>query len=189
MGSFEITAPQDSPYLRTSCNNTSSAAWAVGTEARPRVLIRSPAMGDSARVPEALDRLRKAGGRVTHQRRLVLEALVDAQPHPSADDVAAHVGRLAPEIHLSTIYRTLNTLTDLGVISHVHLDHGRSVYHFSHDLLPHLVCRDCGRVDHVDAETFDAVRSLIEASTGFELDCGHFAWSARCGECRARNAN
>jgi Fe2+ or Zn2+ uptake regulation protein len=71
----------------------------------------------------------------------------------------------------------------------VHLDHGRSVYHFSDDLLPHLVCRDCGRVGHVDVETFGAVRSLIETSTGFQLDRGHFAWSARCADCQSRNGN
>jgi Fe2+ or Zn2+ uptake regulation protein len=141
-------------------------------------------MSDDPRVSEALQRFRSAGGRLTHQRRLVLEALVDAQPHPSAEDVAEHVWAGAPEIHLSTIYRTLNTLIDLDVINHVHLDHGRSVYHFSHDMLPHLVCRVCGRVDHVDAETFGAVGALIESSTGFELDRGHFAWSAHCPECR-----
>ncbi len=141
-------------------------------------------MGDDARVSDALDLLRSAGGRVTHQRRLVLEALVDTQPHPSAEDVAAHIGTVAPEIHLSTIYRTLNTLTDLGVISHVHIDHGRSVYHFAHDALPHLVCRACGSVDHLDAETFHSVRDLILSSVGYEVDRGHFAWSARCSECR-----
>ena len=141
-------------------------------------------MAHDAKVDEALERLRSAGGRVTHQRRLVLEALVESQPHPSAEDVAGHVEAVAPEIHLSTVYRTLNTLTELGVVSHVHLDHGRSVYHFSHDVLPHLVCRTCGRVDHVDVDTFAAVRALIAESTGFELDRGHFAWSARCPECR-----
>lgn len=144
-------------------------------------------MSGDANVDEALERLRGAGGRVTHQRRLVLEALVHAQPHPSAEDVASHVESVAPEIHLSTVYRTLNTLTELGVVSHVHLDHGRSVYHFSQDVLPHMVCRGCGRVDHVDIETFGTVRALIEASTGFELDRGHFAWSARCPDCRVAN--
>jgi Fur family ferric uptake transcriptional regulator len=141
-------------------------------------------MSDATHVSDALDRLRSSGGRVTHQRRLVLQALVDTQPHPSAEDVAEHVGAVAPEIHLSTVYRTLSTLTELGVISHVHLGHGRSVYHFAHDARPHLVCRACGRVDHVDADTFAAVRTLISASTGFELDRGHYAWSARCPECR-----
>ncbi len=146
-------------------------------------------MSEGADESEILERLRRTGGRVTPQRRLVLQALVDAQPHPSADDVAQRVEAVAPEIHLSTVYRTLNTLTDLGVISHVHLDHGRSVYHFSDDARPHLVCRSCSRVDHVDASTFERLHSLIDRSTGFDLDRGHFAWSGRCPDCRPANGD
>lgn len=148
-------------------------------------LVPSTSMVDRTDVSDALDQLRRSGGRVTHQRRLVLQALVDAQPHPSAEDVAEHVAAVAPDVHMSTVYRTLNTLTDLGVISHVHLDHGRSVYHFADDVRPHLVCRQCGRVDHVDAATFASVRSAIDSATGYELDRGHFAWSATCPTCRA----
>jgi Fe2+ or Zn2+ uptake regulation protein len=138
--------------------------------------------GDTT-VADALDRLRHAGGRVTPQRRIVLEALVDTQPHPSADDVAARIAETAPEIHLSTVYRTLHTLTEIGVITHVHLDHGRSVFHFAHDDDPHLVCHGCGAVAHVDPTTFGNVRSDVESATGFRLEHGHFAWSARCPAC------
>lgn len=137
----------------------------------------------STTIESVLERVRQAGGRVTTQRRIVLEALVDAQPHPSADDVAERIGRVAPEIHLSTVYRTLNTLTELGVITHVHLDHGRSVYHFADDAEPHLVCRGCGAVAHLDAATFDEVRSHVATATSYTLEPGHFAWSARCPAC------
>ncbi len=141
-------------------------------------------MVDDTDVSQALEQLRRTGGRVTQQRRLVLQALVDAQPHPSAEDVAERVAAVAPDVHMSTVYRTLNTLTELGVISHVHIDHGPSLYHFADDVRPHLVCRQCGRVDHVDAETFEAVRATIESASGFRLDRGHFAWSANCPACR-----
>ena len=133
---------------------------------------------------EVLAQMRESGGRVTAQRRQVLDALVATQPHPSVDDVVAEVQRHDPAIHVSTVYRTLNTLADLGVVSHVHLGHGGSVYHFTHDALPHLVCRECGRVTHLDAETFGEVRRLVASSTGFDLEHGHFAWTARCERCR-----
>ncbi len=134
---------------------------------------------------EVLAQMRQAGGRVTAQRRLVLDALVTTQPHPSADDVVEEVQRHDPAIHRSTVYRTLNTLADLGVISHVHLGHGGSVYHFTHEALPHLVCRTCGQVTHLDEPTFTEVRRLVESATGFDLEHGHFAWTAAdCGRCR-----
>ena len=116
--------------------------------------------------------MRAAGGRITAQRRLVLDALVATQPHPSAEDVTAHVQSVDPDVHQSTVYRTLHALTDLGVVSHVHLDHGRSVYHFTHADAPHLVCRTCSAVTHLDTDTFTKVRQLVSGSTGFDLEHG-----------------
>lgn len=133
---------------------------------------------------EVLQQMRRSGGRITAQRRLVLDALVATQPHPSVEDVVEHVQRLDPELHRSTVYRTLSTLTDLGVISHVHLDHGRSVYHFTHDAEPHLVCHVCGAVTHLGADRFAEVRAIVADATGFDLEHGHFAWTARCAACR-----
>ncbi len=142
-------------------------------------------MSERPELEEALELLRANGGRVTTQRRIVIEGLLDAPPHPSAEDVAAQVAAVAPEIHLSTVYRTLATLTELGVITHVHLDHGRSVYHFADQARPHLVCRSCGSVAHLDERTFDAVRERVEDATAFRLGHGHFAWSATCPRCQA----
>ena len=133
---------------------------------------------------EVLEQMRRSGGRVTAQRRLVLDALVATQPHPSVEDVVEHVQRHDPDLHRSTVYRTLHTLADLGVISHVHLDHGRSVYHFIQDAAPHLVCRTCGAVTHLDVDRFTEIRRLVAESTGFDLEHGHFAWTARCRDCR-----
>lgn len=144
-----------------------------------------PPASPETSIDEVLEAMRAAGGRITVQRRLVLDALVATQPHPSADDVTAYVQRSSPDVHQSTVYRTLHALTDLGVISHVHLSHGRSVYHFTHDAAPHLVCRSCSAVTHLDADTFAAVRELVVESTGFELEHGHFAWTASCPICRA----
>ncbi|MEO1057975.1 MAG: Fur family transcriptional regulator [Actinomycetota bacterium] len=136
-----------------------------------------------SRSTAALERLRRAGGRVTPQRRIVIEALSTAGPHPSADDVAARVADVAPEVHLSTVYRTLNTLAELGVVTHVHLDHGRSVYHFVGANGAHLVCRSCGVVAHLPADTFHSVSRKVAEATGFALGHGHFAWSGSCPDC------
>ena len=114
---------------------------------------------------------------------MVIEALIETQPHPSADDVAGRIAVVAPEVHLSTVYRTLNTLTELGVVTHVHLDHGRSVYHFVHQDEAHLVCRVCGAVEHLEHDVFGAAQDAIEQATGFRVEQGHFAWSARCPAC------
>src|SRR5688500_7914635 len=72
-------------------------------------------------VEEVLDLVRSRGGRVTAPRRAVIGALLAGQgEHLTAEDVAARVQDDHPEVHLSTVYRTLEALEELGVASHVH---------------------------------------------------------------------
>lgn len=144
-----------------------------------------PLVARGVTIDEVFTQLREAGGRITAQRRAVLEALIATQPHPSVEDVIDAAQQDDPAIHRSTVYRTLNTLAEMGVVSHVHLDHGRSVYHFTHDIEPHLVCPRCGATTHLDTATFDDIRRIVEASTGYRLEHGHFAWTARCPDCSA----
>ena len=68
--------------------------------------------------------LREQGVRVTTVRRAVIVTLAADHSHQSADDLAAAVQIDHPDIHRSTIYRTLDSLEKLGVVDHVHLGHG-----------------------------------------------------------------
>lgn len=136
-------------------------------------------------IEDILDRLRDAGGRLTEPRRAVIEALITIGDHPTADDLAATVAKTHPSVHKSTIYRTLDALTELGVVDHVHLGHGRAVYHLAGDNDLHLLCDTCGAVAHVRPEVLDNSRRTILASTGFVLEAGHFALPGRCRHCAA----
>ncbi|QKW50651.1 Fur family transcriptional regulator [Streptomyces buecherae] len=127
--------------------------------------------------------LRARGYRLTPQRQLVLEA-VDTLEHATPDDILTEVRRTASGVNISTVYRTLDLLEELGLISHAHLGHGSPTYHVAarhHHL--HLVCRDCTDVleaDQAIAETF--TRQLRE-SFGFDTDLKHFAIFGRCAKC------
>src|SRR5680860_1841365 len=85
--------------------------------------------------------LRERGLRVTPQRRQVLAA-VDALGHATAEQVCAHVQTTAPSFSLSTVYRTLDLLEEIGLVTHAHLDHHAPTYHsrHGHEHL-HTVCR------------------------------------------------
>ena len=90
--------------------------------------------------------LRARGGRITAARRALVTALLEADAHVTADDLATLVQAAHPEVHRSTIYRTLDALEQLGIVDHVHLGHGRAVYHLADDPHNHLVCEVCGAV-------------------------------------------
>ena len=137
------------------------------------------------RLARILDALREKGGRVTPARRTIVTALVGAGTHVTADELAATVQARLPDVHLSTIYRTLERLEELGVIEHVHLGHGRAVYHLADERHHHLVCDRCGWVTGVPADLLDDVASTVKQRYGFVLDPSHFSLGGRCRECAA----
>lgn len=135
-------------------------------------------MADAERI---LDRIRAAGGRVTGPRRQLVTALVDADDHVTAEDLAAAVG----EPHLSTVYRTLDALEELGVVDHVHLGHGRAVYHLTDASHQHLVCEACGDVTEVPEGLFTSLARKLQADYGFRMRPNHFAVLGRCAACQS----
>jgi Fe2+ or Zn2+ uptake regulation protein len=126
-----------------------------------------------------LDQLRQQGQRVTTARRLVISTLIDAHGHVTAEDLAVKIQEQHPEIHLSTVYRTLDSLEKLGIVEHTHVGHGPAVYHvgITHQ---HLVCEKCGAVIDVPTHLLEAVGDALRQEYGFELHIGHFALLGRC---------
>ena len=137
--------------------------------------------------PERLDRileqLRAGGGRITPARRALVGALLAADSHVTADDLAEVVQRSHPDVHQSTIYRTLDVLEELGVVDHVHLGHGRAVYHLLDDPHQHLVCEVCEDVIEVPDALFRPLAEELARDYGFTLRPNHFAVLGRCAAC------
>ena len=133
------------------------------------------------------EQLRARGYRVTPQRQLVLEAVARLD-HATPEEIGAQVQQTARGVNISTIYRTLELLEQIGMVTHTHLHHGAPTYHLATDAdHVHLVCRDCGRVTEIGP---DAIRPLITALDerhGFETDVGHLTVFGRCADCRAAN--
>ncbi|MFD8869248.1 MULTISPECIES: Fur family transcriptional regulator [unclassified Streptomyces] len=129
--------------------------------------------------------LRERGYRLTPQRQLVLEA-VDHLEHATPDDILTEVRRTASGVNISTVYRTLELLEELGLVSHAHLGHGAPTYHLAdrhHHI--HMVCRDCTDVIEADLSVAEPFTRQLRASFGFETDMKHFAIFGRCAKCSA----
>lgn len=127
--------------------------------------------------------LRAKGYRITPQRQLVLDAVV-ALKHGTPDEICAEVQRSAGGVNLSTVYRTLELLEELGLVTHAHLGHGAPTYHSAAaDDHLHLVCRVCGSVTETDVSLADALVSRLAEQHGFQTDVAHFAIYGRCKGC------
>jgi Fur family transcriptional regulator, ferric uptake regulator len=138
---------------------------------------------DRRRLDHFLDLLRDSGGRVTTARRAVLTVLLEADGHLHAEELAATVQERHPDVHLSTIYRALETFEELGVVAHVHLGHGPSTYHLSEELHHHAVCETCGMVLELPGDLLADVAAQLERDYGFRMDAPHFALAGRCADC------
>jgi Fur family ferric uptake transcriptional regulator len=127
--------------------------------------------------------LRERGLRLTAQRQLVLEAVFDLG-HATPDQVHAKVAEIAAGVNISTVYRTLELLEDIGLVTHTHLSHGAPTYHAAHqDPHVHLVCRGCGRIGEVLPDVLDGVTAALKRQHGFNVDVGHVSFFGECAEC------
>jgi len=126
--------------------------------------------------------------RLTPQRARVIEA-IRVLGHATPDGLAAAVGRDGgPALSLSTIYRNLDALEEVGVVSHTHLDHRSPTYHLSdHADHIHLVCLSCGAVIETEVTTADPFVGNLLTRHGFVADVKHLAIHGWCAACSARS--
>ena len=106
------------------------------------------------------EELRARGYRVTPQRQLVLEAVTKLE-HATPEEICADVQQTARGVNISTIYRALELLEQLGLVTHTHLGHGAPRYHLAAEAEHvHLVCAGCGRITEVSPEAVAAAGDL-----------------------------
>lgn len=133
------------------------------------------------------DALRSRGLRMTPQRRLVLDAVV-ALGHGTPEQVAERVQEAVPSLSLSTVYRTLDLLEEMGVVSHTHLGHKAPTYHApGHADHIHLVCRRCGGVEEADVDGARALAAEVRERYGFRTDVTHLSLDGVCGHCAGKH--
>jgi Fur family ferric uptake transcriptional regulator len=128
--------------------------------------------------------------RLTRQRERIIAAVLDLG-HATPDGLAAAVARDGgAALSLSTIYRNLEALEEVGVVTHTHLDHRSPTYHLSdHADHLHLVCLSCGAVIESPVSTADPFVGNLLTRHSFVADVRHMAIHGWCPRCSARAAS
>ncbi len=130
-----------------------------------------------------------AGKRTTSQRALILEVLGHTTGHLDADEVYRLARDRDPRLSLSTVYRTLNLLRDLGQIDELHL--AEEHHHYepkSADGHQHLVCLGCGKVLEFVSNLTAQMRREQETATGFVVNGVHVDLTGYCPDCHSTAA-
>jgi Fur family ferric uptake transcriptional regulator len=133
---------------------------------------------------DALQVLKRNGFRMTPQRQAIVAEVMRTDGHISATVIAAKVQARMPGVTPSTIYRTLDVLEDVGIISHSHLERGAEYHRAGQEGHVHLTCSSCGAEDDLSLEEAATLERLITKHHGFRPDLTHFAISGICKRCQ-----
>jgi Fur family ferric uptake transcriptional regulator len=133
-----------------------------------------------AGVEEILSTLREAGHRVSAPAARVLDALFAADGPVSVE----HLANAEPGLERTSVYRNLERLEALGVVSHVHVGHGPGLYALGRGAdREYLTCDRCGRVTTLDPTALDGVRAALHADFGHHARFSHFPIHGLCENC------
>jgi len=133
---------------------------------------------------EILGKLSEQGYRLTPQRMMILSAIENGDGHISADEIYAQVTAKYPRVNISTVYRTLELLKRLELVTETDLGDGRLRYHpADKGHHHHLVCTECGAVIDLDESLLSPVKDVLLREYGFLADLKHLAIFGRCANC------
>lgn len=135
---------------------------------------------------EMVAALRAAGCRITRPRLAIVEFVAGRPDHPSARQIHGRLSEREPHISIATVYNTLSTLVELGLVKEVEFESADNRY--DTNLAPHinLVCTLCGAIADLDHEPPLSAREIHER-IGFEIKEMRMEYRGVCAACRARS--
>ncbi len=130
------------------------------------------------------DELSQKGLRMTPQRLMIVAAVENSNNHISAEEIYSQVIEKYPNVNISTVYRTLDTLAEMRLVTKTDLGDGRLRYHpADKGHHHHLVCRECGAIIDLDEKALTGIQLTLLNDDNFIADLRHLGISGICVKC------
>lgn len=129
---------------------------------------------------------RQTGLKVTHQRLEILGEITAARDHPSAEEMHQRLRERMPTLSLDTVYRTLATLEQHGIITKLSGADGRGRFDGNPAPHHHLVCSACGRIQDFSWPAFDSLRPPPPTAEWGDVRARQVEFRGTCPACRKR---
>ena len=137
-----------------------------------------------------IQELQARGMRVTPQRAIIFDAIEKLDGHITAEDIFSEVQQANPFISLATVYRTLELLQDLNLVTPTNLGGSQTYFalrgHASHH---HLVCQECGKIEEFSDNLLNSLRVDLAREYSFSAQISHMSIFGLCRICRENGAN
>jgi len=131
--------------------------------------------------------VRRLGIRLTRQRRVILQVMDDAEQHLDVDQILERAQKTDPEVHLVTVYRTIDLLKKHGLIDELDLLHLRGDRHYYETHGPrdhiHVACLHCGKVREFESRLYEQLKEQIARDFGMKVTVSRTEVGGYCAEC------
>ena len=109
------------------------------------------------------DRISESGLKVTHQRIVILDAVLQMNNHPTVEHIYENIKDANPSISLGTVYKTMETFVNNGLLSKVSTNEGQMRYDPKLDSHGHIYCTNTSEIiDYYDDELNDMILNFFK---------------------------
>lgn len=123
------------------------------------------------------------GKRMTRQRRMVYENLLNRDDHPDVEGLYEDVRSQIPKLSLQTVYRTVGLFEALSMVRRVAMHKGRIRYDAYMTPHSHFLCEDCGAVMDVDSPDIPWLAIVCRAGRLGAIQSGEVLFKGTCHVC------
>jgi Fe2+ or Zn2+ uptake regulation protein len=138
---------------------------------------------------QVVEKLKAEGGRMTAQRRLILDVLESYPDHPTAEEVYHRAQESDETLHLSTVYRTLRWLEEEGLVSPRYFEDERRQERFdttcdANQDHYHFRCRVCNQIMEFSEPAIEQLKLAYEAEFGGKVESATLTLYGVCSDCQ-----
>lgn len=137
-------------------------------------------------VEEAVQKLKDSNIRITPQRYAILEYLIEADSHPTADEIYKHLEHRFPNMSVATVYNNLRLFTEIGFVIEMAYGDASSRFDFASSKHYHALCDECGKVVDIHYPGLEDVEAATEQLTGFKIRDHRLELYGICPECQSK---
>lgn len=122
--------------------------------------------------------------KLTPQRIAVYEMLKGTKSHPSAETIYNTIKVQYPTMSLATVYKTLKTLVEVGLIQEINVGEGNFRYDANAETHPHIICLNCSRVDDIEGTNLSVMNDIVKEHTEYKVLSSKSYFYGLCPDCK-----
>lgn len=124
--------------------------------------------------------------RMTRQRQVILEELKNVSLHPTAHEVYRKVRRRLPRISLGTVYRNLETLSKLGIVSKLELGGSQKRFDVHSEAHYHVRCTNCGSLNDIPLKPIPDIENVFRNACDYQITGHQLILVGLCPNCNKK---